>query len=92
MRIAPFALLVLVVVGCGSGRDERERVEVHADGIYVDGRALTFGDACCYRPSTRVKVRDPTWSPDGARVALVIEDVGGTDLWSCRPPAGKPSA
>jgi Tol biopolymer transport system component len=57
---------------------------VRAGGIYVDGRALTFADNCCYRPSTEVKVLDPAWSPNGTRVALVIEDTGGTDLWVVR--------
>lgn len=81
MRVVPLAL-VLLLAACGGGRDQR--IDVRPDGIYVDGRVLTFGDECCYRPSTEVKVRDPAWSPDGARVALVIEDVGGTDLWVVR--------
>lgn len=36
---------------------------------------------CCYRPSSRVAFRMPAWSPDGRRLAVVIEDVGGTDVW-----------
>ncbi len=37
---------------------------------------------CCYRPSLSVVFRDPAWSPDGRRIAVVIEDVGGTDVWT----------
>lgn len=37
---------------------------------------------CCYRPSESVVFRDPAWSPDGRRIAVVIEDVGGTDVWA----------
>jgi Tol biopolymer transport system component len=36
---------------------------------------------CCYRPSESVVFRDPAWSPDGSRLAVVIQDVGGTDVW-----------
>lgn len=36
---------------------------------------------CCYRPSDEVVFRAPAWSPDGRRLAVVIEDVGGTDVW-----------
>ena len=36
---------------------------------------------CCYRPSSRVVFHAPAWSPDGSRLAVVIEDVGGTDVW-----------
>jgi len=82
MRVPALALLVLGLAACAGSGDER--VDVRADGIYVDGRALTFADECCYRPSPDAKVRDPAWSPDGARLVLVIEDVGGTDLWVVR--------
>jgi Tol biopolymer transport system component len=37
---------------------------------------------CCYRPSQSVVFRDPAWSPDGRTIAVVIEDVGGTDVWA----------
>jgi Tol biopolymer transport system component len=37
---------------------------------------------CCYRPSARVAFRSPAWSPDGERLAVVIEDVGGADVWA----------
>jgi WD40 repeat protein len=36
---------------------------------------------CCYVPSESVVFRDPAWSPDAHRLAVVIEDVGGTDVW-----------
>jgi Tol biopolymer transport system component len=46
-------------------------------------RRLAPGDyGCCYRPSSRVVFRAPAWSPDGRRLAVVIEDVGGTDVWT----------
>lgn len=82
MRVLPLAVLVLMLAACAGGADEH--IDVRPDGIYVDGRALTYPKDCCYRPSTEVRVRDPAWSPDGARVALVIEDLGGTDLWVVR--------
>ncbi len=37
---------------------------------------------CCYRPSERVVFRDPDWSRDARFLAVVIEDVGGTDVWA----------
>jgi Tol biopolymer transport system component len=40
---------------------------------------------CCYRPSESVVFRNPAWSPDGSRLAVVIEDVGGTDVWVVDP-------
>jgi hypothetical protein len=40
----------------------------------------TYG--CCYRPSAAVVFREPAWSPDGRRLAVVIADVGGTDVWT----------
>jgi len=79
VRFVPLTLLVVLAVSCGGSHDQR--IEVRADGIYVDGRALRYPDECCYRPSGQVKIRDAAWSPDGRRVAFVIEDVGGTDLW-----------
>jgi Tol biopolymer transport system component len=36
---------------------------------------------CCYRPSESVVFRDPAWSPDGRRIAVVVDDVGGSDVW-----------
>jgi Tol biopolymer transport system component len=36
---------------------------------------------CCYRPSRSVVFREPAWAPDGRRLAVVIDDVGGTDVW-----------
>jgi Tol biopolymer transport system component len=44
-------------------------------------RLLPAGYGCCYRPSSRVVFRAPAWSPDGRRLAVVIDDVGGTDVW-----------
>jgi Tol biopolymer transport system component len=40
---------------------------------------------CCYRPSDAVVFADPEWSPDGRRLAVVIADVGGTDVWVIAP-------
>jgi TolB protein len=44
-------------------------------------RLVPTSYGCCYRPSSRVVFRTPAWSPDGSRLAVVIEDVGGTDVW-----------
>jgi Tol biopolymer transport system component len=44
-------------------------------------RLVPASYGCCYRPSERVVFREPAWSPDGTRLAVVIEDVGGTDVW-----------
>jgi TolB protein len=54
--------------------------------LYVAGkgaerRLAPASYGCCYRPSGRVVFRTPAWSPDGRRLAVVIEDVGGTDVW-----------
>ena len=54
--------------------------------LYVaeDGSERQVGPAtygCCYRPSARVRFQAPAWSPDGRRLAVVIADVGGTDVW-----------
>ena len=65
-------------------------VRCSADGsawLYVrdDGRERRLAPAsygCCYRPSAAVVFRDPAWSPDGRRIAVVIEDTGGTDVWT----------
>jgi hypothetical protein len=45
-------------------------------------RLVPASYGCCYRPSADVVFRDPAWSPDGRRVAVVIEDAGGTDVWT----------
>jgi Tol biopolymer transport system component len=65
-------------------------VRCTADGsawLYVAERGrkrrltpATYG--CCYRPSASVVFRQPVWSPDGRRLAVVIEDAGGTDVWA----------
>jgi dipeptidyl aminopeptidase/acylaminoacyl peptidase len=47
----------------------------------AERRLLPASYGCCYRPSSRVVFRVPSWSPDGRRLAVVIEDVGGVDLW-----------
>lgn len=58
--------------------------------LYVSGRGgerrlVPSNYGCCYRPSSRVAFRAPAWSPDGSRLAVVIEDVGGTDVWTLDP-------
>ena len=45
-------------------------------------RLVPTGYGCCYRPSSSVVFREPAWSPDGRRLAVVIEDAGGADLWT----------
>ena len=45
-------------------------------------RLVPASYGCCYRPSSRVEFRAPAWSPDGRRLAVVIEDVGGADVWT----------
>jgi Tol biopolymer transport system component len=44
-------------------------------------RLVPASYGCCYRPSSAVVFRTPAWSPDGRRLAVAIEDVGGTDVW-----------
>lgn len=48
----------------------------------AERRLLPGRYGCCYRPSARVVFRTPAWSPDGRRLAVVIDDVGGSDLWA----------
>ena len=48
----------------------------------VERRLVPTSYGCCYRPSSRVVFRAPASSPDGNRLAVVIEDVGGTDVWT----------
>jgi Tol biopolymer transport system component len=65
-------------------------IRCSADGsawLYVrdggrDRRLVPASYGCCYRPSAAVVFRDPAWSPDGRRIAVVIEDTGGTDVWT----------
>ena len=45
-------------------------------------RLVPASYGCCYRPSSRVVFRAPAWSPDGRRIAVVVDDVGGTDVWA----------
>ena len=45
-------------------------------------RLVPTSYGCCYRPSSRVVFRTPAWSPDSRRLAVVIEDAGGTDVWA----------
>jgi hypothetical protein len=52
---------------------------VAEDGVKRRLEPASYG--CCYRPSERVVFRAPAWSPDGRRIAVVVEDVGGTDVW-----------
>jgi Tol biopolymer transport system component len=54
--------------------------------LYVDEggaarRLVPASYGCCYRPSSDVVFRAPAWSPDGRRLAVVIEDTGGVDVW-----------
>jgi Tol biopolymer transport system component len=51
-----------------------------ADGTSAR-RLVPASYGCCYRPSSRVIFRAPVWSPGGHRLAVVIEDVGGVDVW-----------
>ena len=44
-------------------------------------RLVPASYGCCYRPSSSVVFRSPAWSPDGRRLAVVVENVGGTDVW-----------
>jgi Tol biopolymer transport system component len=45
-------------------------------------RVVPASYGCCYRPSASVVFRTPAWSPDGSRLAVVIADAGGTDVWT----------
>ena len=47
----------------------------------VARRLVPASYGCCYRPSASVVFREPAWSPDGRRIAAVVDDVGGTDVW-----------
>ena len=47
----------------------------------AERRLVPASYGCCYRPSSHVVFRMPAWSPDGSRLAVVIEDVGGSDVW-----------
>ena len=55
--------------------------------LYVAGRGserrlVPASYGCCYRPSAQVVFQDPAWSPDSRRLAVVIADTGGTDVWA----------
>jgi Tol biopolymer transport system component len=51
-------------------------------------RLVPASYGCCYRPSASVVFREPAWSPDGRTLAVVVEDVGGTDVWTVRADGG----